>query len=448
MPHLIDKEYAVVPIDSVEPYPGNARKGADKDIDRSLDIHGQYRPLVVQKSTGYILAGNNTWHRLKAAGADVVKVTLEDVDDATARRINLADNATADAGEYDPEALLAALEMAAAADSLAAAGFDEEALATLRDEIDREEDPHVTVIEGEDPWDVPGAAGEDLQAKWGTAPGQTWTLKASEAKASAGGDGAADPHLLHIPADAQATNDESHPAAGLAGLAGLPAYALWLEVPEALDGDDLDHFLDRTLQAAEGALTDGSPFYIAHHSDGRSMPVVRALLAGDWHMQATLLLTRFAPNEHARDAAGRPFDFVDAYVPLTYGWKKGAPHRWYGGRDKDSVLTMGESFLPVPPETIAATLYNSTRLGDPVLQLAASNGALLEACDALGRRAVLVARGPEAAATILEAADRGGLVPLRVEDAPVEAPQSEAENELAAAAGEGDLRSPGSPSPA
>lgn len=411
MPHLIDKEYAVVSIDSVEPYPGNARIGADKEIDRSLEIHGQYRPLVVQKSTGYILAGNNTFERLKAAGAETVKVTLEDVDDATARRINLADNNTADAADYDPQQLMAALEMAAAAESLDGTGFDEDDLATLRDEIARAEEdgPALTVLEGEDPYDVP-TAGEDLTTKWGTALGQTWTLKPSEQ--NTGGAPAA-PHLLHVgPLPAGSTFDNT-----AVGETGLPAYALWVEVPEALAGDELDLYLDNTLAAAEEALVGGAPFYVVHHPDRRSMPVVRSILAGGWHMQATILLTRDLANEHARDDEGRPYDYQDAYVPVAYGWKEGAPHRWYGGRDKDSVLPMGDSYMRVAPETVAALLYNSTRIGDPVLQLSASNASLLDACDRTGRRAILASDTPEAAATILEAADRAGLAPRRLEAA-------------------------------
>lgn len=95
-----------VPIDDVSPHPRNARRGDVESVMESLAYHGQFRPLVVQKSTHYILAGNHTWMAAKELHWDTIAVTFLDVDDEQAIKILLVDNAVSDKGGYDYDALL------------------------------------------------------------------------------------------------------------------------------------------------------------------------------------------------------------------------------------------------------------------------------------------------------------------------------------------------------
>jgi hypothetical protein len=92
-------------ITDIKEFPGNARKGNIDEIVKSLKANGQYKPVVVQKSTSFILAGNNTVKAAKKLGWGKVSAVLVDVDDNEARRINLADNRTSDLATYDIEAL-------------------------------------------------------------------------------------------------------------------------------------------------------------------------------------------------------------------------------------------------------------------------------------------------------------------------------------------------------
>jgi len=94
-----------IKIDTLLEYPGNARKGNVGILVESLKVNGQYRPIIVQKSTNYVLAGN---HLLKAANRlewDEIDAVVIDVDDERALKIVLADNRTADLGEYDHDLL-------------------------------------------------------------------------------------------------------------------------------------------------------------------------------------------------------------------------------------------------------------------------------------------------------------------------------------------------------
>lgn len=90
-----------VDINSVFPYPMNARQGDVGLISESLAKNGQFRPIVVNKRDNSILVGNHTWKAAKMLGWKEIAVTFIDADDEAAARIVLADNKTADLGSYD-----------------------------------------------------------------------------------------------------------------------------------------------------------------------------------------------------------------------------------------------------------------------------------------------------------------------------------------------------------
>lgn len=111
----------IVPLHNLQKHPQNARLSDTLTLMESLNKHGQYRPIVVQKSTGYILAGNHTWDAAKRLEWTEIAVTYVDVDDETAKRIMLADNRTSDLASYDDNQLLALLHEVG---DLTATGFD------------------------------------------------------------------------------------------------------------------------------------------------------------------------------------------------------------------------------------------------------------------------------------------------------------------------------------
>lgn len=90
-----------VPIGDLIPRRGNPRLGNTEVIAESLQRNGQYRPIVVNKPTSEILAGNHTAAAARQLGWARIAVTFVDVDEDRAARIVLADNRTADLGTYD-----------------------------------------------------------------------------------------------------------------------------------------------------------------------------------------------------------------------------------------------------------------------------------------------------------------------------------------------------------
>lgn len=127
----IRKEIAkqAVAIDSISPHPRNVRQGDIGAICTSLEAHGQYKPIIVQKQTGYIVAGNHTWQAAKSLGWDKIAVLSLDMDDDRALRILLADNRTSDLADYDSYALAEIL-------SEFARGYDMAGLVWSQDDLD------------------------------------------------------------------------------------------------------------------------------------------------------------------------------------------------------------------------------------------------------------------------------------------------------------------------
>jgi hypothetical protein len=118
-----DLEALAVPIDDVHPWPGNPRQGDVGALSQALTRFGQRKPLVVQRSTGLIIAGNHTWQAAQALGWRAVAVNAADTDDAEAVAYALADNRTSDLASYD-EAQLAELLQAVGEAGLPGTGYD------------------------------------------------------------------------------------------------------------------------------------------------------------------------------------------------------------------------------------------------------------------------------------------------------------------------------------
>lgn len=98
-----------VPIDSLKLHPANPRVSDIEPIKESLRVNGQYRPIVANRRTGHVLAGNHTLKAAKELGWTEIEVYWVDVDEHAELKILLADNRTTEFGYMDPQRLLDAL---------------------------------------------------------------------------------------------------------------------------------------------------------------------------------------------------------------------------------------------------------------------------------------------------------------------------------------------------
>lgn len=126
---IIAEQSIEIDIDDAKPYRKNPRVGNLDAIRESIRENGFFAPIIVQKSTGEILAGNHRWMAAKAEGFKKVPAVYVDVDDQHAAKIVLADNRTNDLASYNSEILsdiLAGLPTASVG-----TGYDDQAVRSL-----------------------------------------------------------------------------------------------------------------------------------------------------------------------------------------------------------------------------------------------------------------------------------------------------------------------------
>ena len=146
-------EHAEVSVRELKEYPDNPRVGDVNAIYESLLANGQYRPLVVDKNTNTVLAGNHTFKAIKRLGWATALVWYVDVDEKQAKQIMLVDNKLNDDATYDFEKLEKAIAEMQDVGELIGTGYTEEALDEILKDLptDVEDSPENASNEGLEP---------------------------------------------------------------------------------------------------------------------------------------------------------------------------------------------------------------------------------------------------------------------------------------------------------
>lgn len=198
--------------------------------------------------------------------------------------------------------------------------------------------------------------------------------------------------------------------------------------------DAFGKFLAAVYSNAFSHLEAGAPAYIAH-ADTEGLAFRREFEAAGFKMASCLIWRK---NSFVLGRA----DYHWMHEPILYGWKPGAAHRWYGERDKSTVLegehrlitqvgegefhvNLGETGMVIRGENITVEkvrgsvfleekpkrnsehptmkpvgliermLENSSQAGDVVLDLFGGSGSTLIACEKTGRHARLMELDPK-----------------------------------------------------
>jgi DNA modification methylase len=395
-----------IPLEALQALDGNPRRGDVAAIARSLAAFGQTKPIVANRRTGQVLAGNHTAEAARSLGWDTIVVAWVDMDPATAAAYALADNRTAELGSYDTAALAAMIAAVDAAEDealTAATAWTPEDLAGILADGDARR-------EGQTPLDHLPEAGPRR-----TAPGEIWTA----------GD-----HVV-------AVGDATDPGLVTEALAGAEIDCLWTDPPYGIDyvevatsghdlavpvhvaGDDLEpgdlgKLITAALEAAGPHMRPGAPFYLmAAHL----LTAAQAALDAGYQPRHHLVWVKDRPAFGRADygyahesiiwgAADEPPPGADA-ASIWYGWADGGAHPWFGGHTRTSVFYWPKPHrnehhpTQKPVEVIAAMLANSTRPGALIYDPFAGSGSTLLAAATLSRRATVVELEPGHADTIL-----------------------------------------------
>lgn len=103
-------EHLLVPIEEVEQHPQNPNNGDVDVVAESILSNGFYNPVIVQESTGRIVAGNTRYAALLSLGETRIPVVTVDVTDEQALRLLIVDNRTAELGVRDGHELASLLK--------------------------------------------------------------------------------------------------------------------------------------------------------------------------------------------------------------------------------------------------------------------------------------------------------------------------------------------------
>lgn len=375
-----------IPLDELTPFPGNAKRGDVEAIRASLRKNGQYRGLVVRQIDNgplIVLAGNHTMQALVAEGHATARCEIVQCDDATARRINLADNRTAELGSYDNDAL--AELIAGMNDDLDGTGYTQDDIDALLGTV--EELPPVLG----DPDDVPEPPVDPISK-----PGDVWILGS---------------HRLLC-------GDSTDIAAVEAMLEGDRCDCMWTDPPYGVDyvgktkdaltiqndgAAGLEDLLAGAFAVATAALKPGAPIYVAHPPGPLSLDFAHAFLNAGWLLRQNLIWDKGAM------VLGRS-DYHYRHEPILYGFTD-APagsgrlgrggDRWFGDNAQTSVFEVAKPSrnedhpTMKPVELVTRCLANSCPPDGLVYEPFGGSGTTLVAAHITGRAARVVELDPK-----------------------------------------------------
>jgi hypothetical protein len=138
--NVIDQEFdPAIPVEKIHEHPDNPRKGDDKSVGESIAKTGFFGAVLVQRSTGNIIAGNTRYRVMTEEGQTTIPGFWVECDDVTATRILLADNRTSDLAFYDDEGLFLLLKQLVDSDGLEGTGYDRAAYELLLQSVEASE---------------------------------------------------------------------------------------------------------------------------------------------------------------------------------------------------------------------------------------------------------------------------------------------------------------------
>lgn len=115
-------------IGEIKEWDHNSRIHTKRNIEAlktSLKSFDQYKPIVVQKSSMRIIAGNGTYAAAVALGWDKIYCNIVDIDDQKAEALAIADNRTGLLSQWDEKQLTESLKSLQISGDLNLTGFDD-----------------------------------------------------------------------------------------------------------------------------------------------------------------------------------------------------------------------------------------------------------------------------------------------------------------------------------
>jgi len=383
-----------VPLESVQLNPENPRlnEPAVQPVMQSIARFGFRVPIVVNRRTNLIEAGNTRWKAAQRMGLSEVPVIFADDDEVTALAFALADNRTAEIAQWDEPSLAGLLKRLDAEGDLASSGFSDDDLGSLLARLDAEEKSGRE--ETFDP-DQAMAEAEQQQGPTRVQPGQLWRLGKNRLLC---GDATGPANWERLMQGEVAHAVITDPPYAINYLGGRAAQEERIGARRrGLDGEEGDAYWDDLTDDQYRALLLGSLSLAHQHSDDRAplylwfaishlRDVLDCLSECGWQERNLLVWVK-------NNGAGALFaQYKHWYEPCVYGFKRGRAPRWHGPtnertvweHDKPAVNDLHPTMKPLA--LIERSIQNATELGQLVVDPFLGSGTAIIAAERTGRR--------------------------------------------------------------
>jgi len=383
-----------VPLESVHLNPENPRlnEPAVEPVMRSIARFGFRVPIVVNRRTGLIEAGNTRWKAAQRMGLTEVPVIFADDDEVTALAFALADNRTAEIATWDEPSLAGLLQRLEGAGELASSGFSDDDLGSLIARLDMAE------AQGrEETFDAEQAMAEAESASGGPTrvqPGELWQLGRHRLLCGDATDPANWQRLMQgevaqaiITDPPYAINylggraaQEERIGARRRGVEGQEGDAYW----DDLTTDEYRVLLSGSLGLAHQHSDEKAPLYLWFAST-RLREVLDCMAECGWQERNLLVWVK-------NNGAGALFaQYKHWYEPCFYAHKRGQAPRWHGPtnertvweHDKPVVNDLHPTMKPLA--LIERSIQNATELGQLVVDPFLGSGTAIIAAERTGR---------------------------------------------------------------
>ncbi len=359
----------------IRPYEQNPRFNDDAvdAVAKSIKEFGWQQPIVVDQEH-VIIVGHT---RLKAAEKlGLTEAPVLVADNLTPEQIQayrIADNKTGEIAEWNYDLLPVEIkELQGANFDLSLLGFDTDELDRLLNGTSADE-----VADGETEPDAVPDVPEEAASRRGEVYrlGEHLLLCGDSTKpediAKLMGDEKANLYLVDPPYNVALTGSNG----------------LTIQNDNMADGK-FREFLTAAFRCASDSLEPGASFYI-FHSDSESSNFRLAARDTELEVHETLYWIK---NSFV---LGR-FDYHYQSESCLYGWKPGAPHKWYSDRCQCNLLNFDKpkhndvhpSMKPV--EMLVYLVQNSSKRGETVLDNFGGSGSTLIACEQTERKCRMI----------------------------------------------------------
>ena len=366
-----------VKITELKPHPKNPRVHPDSAIEkleRSIKEYGWTNPVLVS-ADGYILAGHARLKAAEKAGIEEVPVIYLPLEGAKAEAYLIADNRLQDETDWDLPKLKDILQDLDTGEfDLELTGFDMDEIEDLVAQFHVPEE----IIEDE----VPEPPKEPI-----TKPGDLWILGRHKLLC---GD-ATDPEQVSKLMENQLADMIFTDPPYNVDYTGKTKDALTIK-NDAMEDKNFRNFLVAAFKNMVDASKAGAPIYVCH-ADSEGLTFRSAFKEAGWDLKQCIIWVK----QHF--VMGRQ-DYHWQHEPILYGWKPGAAHKFYGGRNQSTVwqidrpMASREHPTMKPVNLCAKAIENSSKSGDIIIDFFGGSGSTLIACEQLNRTCYMMELDP------------------------------------------------------